>query len=103
MNLWALIPRGGLSEGVVVHLMRALFPALRIAHGNRRGNSEANVVHGDLRPEDDMHVRVHVGVDASADVEARGRRGLPEPIIPGQRIDFRRSGRKTPGLIMTVV
>jgi hypothetical protein len=50
-----------------------------------------------------MHVCVHVGVDASADVEARVRRVLPELIIPGQRIDFCRSGRKIPGLITTVV
>ena len=54
VNLRALIPEGGFSEGVAVHVMRALFRALRIAHNNRRGNSQANVVHGDLKPENIM-------------------------------------------------
>lgn len=54
VNLRALIPDGGLSQGIVVHVMRSLFRALQIAHSNRRGNSEANVVHGDLKPENIM-------------------------------------------------
>ncbi|MGH1348756.1 MAG: serine/threonine protein kinase [Nannocystales bacterium] len=54
VNLRALIPDGGLAEGFVVHVMRSLFRALQIAHSNRRGNSEANVVHGDLKPENIM-------------------------------------------------
>lgn len=54
VNLRALCGGRRLTEGLVVHVMRALFRSLMIAHGNRRGNSEANVVHGDLKPENIM-------------------------------------------------
>ncbi len=54
VNLRALSGGRKLTEGLVVHVMRALFRSLMIAHGNRRGNSEANVVHGDLKPENIM-------------------------------------------------
>ena len=54
VNLRALAKAGGLNEGQAVQVMRALFRALVIAHGNRRGSSEANVVHGDIKPENIM-------------------------------------------------
>lgn len=54
VNLRVLGGGRKLTEGLVVHIMRALFRALMIAHSNRRGNLEANVVHGDVKPENIM-------------------------------------------------
>jgi len=54
VNLRAFTDVGTLSPGLAVHVMRSVFRSLVIAHNNRHGDTDANVVHGDLKPENVM-------------------------------------------------